>query len=212
MAEDDGLLRISRKDRSVTIAAAARWVLTREALDAFLARLDPDRERAGALYEEIRLTLVAYFRINGCTDVEGLADETLDRAARRSTEIDVVDVRQFVRGVARNLICEVRRAPRPIALRDVASVSRADPEELEDTEAAESRLRCLERCVKRCSPDMRALVLEYYQHDKGEKIANKKRMAERLGISAGTLRVRAFRARRELESCLCRCLRSKTRG
>jgi DNA-directed RNA polymerase specialized sigma24 family protein len=194
----------------MNVTAAARWVLTREAFDGFLARLDPDRERAGALYEEIRLTLATYFRVNGCSDVEALADETLDRAARRLTEIDVVDVRQFVRGVARNVICEVRRAPRSVTLHDVADLRQAAPKDFVEPEARELRLRCLETCVKRCSPEMRALALEYYQHDKAEKIANKRRMAERFGISLGALRVRALRARRELECCLRRCLQAET--
>src|SRR5262245_46242397 len=136
----------------MNITAAARWVLTREALDALLARLDPDRERAGVLYEEIRQTLVTYFRVNGCNDVEALADETLDRAARRVTETDVVDVRQFVRGVARNVMCEVRRGPRAVPLQDVADPRHAAPTDVADTAARERLLRCLETCVKRCSP------------------------------------------------------------
>jgi DNA-directed RNA polymerase specialized sigma24 family protein len=194
----------------MNITAAARWVLTRDAFDAFLARLDPDRERAGVLYEELRLTLVTYFRVNGCNDVEELADDTLDRVARRLGEIDVVDVRHFVRGVARNVMSEMRRAPRAVPLQDVADPAQAAPVDGEDKKAHERRLRCLENCVKRCSPEMRALALEYYQHDKAAKIANKRQMAERYGISTGALRVRAFRARRELECCLRRCLQAET--
>jgi DNA-directed RNA polymerase specialized sigma24 family protein len=184
-------------------ARRVRWELTSEAFDGFLARLDADRERAGAAYQDIRRALVIFFRFNGCTDVDGLADEALDRAVRRSTEIDVVDVHQFVRGIARHMVAEVKRAPRPIPLEDLPEIEQI-PSSGAAADLHEQQLRCLDVCAKGFAPEMRALVLDYY--DATDVAANRKRIAQRFGISTQALRVRAFRARRELESCLRRCL------
>jgi hypothetical protein len=52
----------------------------------------------------------------------------------------------------------------------------------------------------------RDLALEFYKQEKAEKIENKKRMAEAMGITIGTLRVRAYRVRKRLEDCITNCL------
>ena len=52
-----------------------------------LAWLDSDRERAGQKYEEIRCGLIKIFVCQGCTDPEGLADETINRVIRKIPEI-----------------------------------------------------------------------------------------------------------------------------
>jgi len=44
------------------ISLKKQWVLTKESLDVFLARLDPDEDRAGQKYEVIRLKLVKNFQ------------------------------------------------------------------------------------------------------------------------------------------------------
>ena len=81
-----------------------QWSLTQKALDAFLARLDSDRNKAGLAYEQIRRKLVTFFRVNGSWDeAEQLADTTLDRVIRRSEEVKVRELPGFIRGVARRV-------------------------------------------------------------------------------------------------------------
>jgi hypothetical protein len=63
------------------------WVLSQEAFDSCLAWLDPDRERAGEKYEEIRRKLISDFVCRECIDPEGLADETIDRVIYDLPEI-----------------------------------------------------------------------------------------------------------------------------
>ena len=60
--------------------------LTRESFDILLAQLDPDRERAGERYETIRRKLIRLFEWRGCAAPEELADETINRVARRMAE------------------------------------------------------------------------------------------------------------------------------
>src|SRR5260370_21814440 len=56
--------------------------LTTASFESLLQRLDPDRERAGGKYENIRRKLIKFFQWNDCFAEEDLADETLDRAPK----------------------------------------------------------------------------------------------------------------------------------
>jgi DNA-directed RNA polymerase specialized sigma24 family protein len=70
----------------------------------------------------------------------------------------------------------------------------------------ESRLDCLRNCLQTLSPDNRELILQYYQGEKGEKIENRKKLIDRLGIPVNTLRMRALRLREKLQSCVEECV------
>jgi DNA-directed RNA polymerase specialized sigma24 family protein len=56
------------------------------------------------------------------------------------------------------------------------------------------------------SPDNRELILQYYNGEKGEKIQNRKKLLDRLGIPVNTLRMRALRLRERLQGCVEECL------
>ena len=61
--------------------------LRQEDFDRLLDWLDADRERAGLAYEKIRRRLMAILASRGCLCAEELADETIDRVARRVNDI-----------------------------------------------------------------------------------------------------------------------------
>src|SRR5262245_10094206 len=63
------------------------WVLSQESFDALLNWLDPDRERAGHRYEEIRQRLIKIFTGRGCHEPDQLADETINRVTTRLNDI-----------------------------------------------------------------------------------------------------------------------------
>ena len=65
---------------------------------------------------------------------------------------------------------------------------------------------CLRSCLQKLSKDKRELIVAYYARDKQAKIDHRTEMAQRLGISVETLRVKAFRIRVTLEQCLERCI------
>ena len=54
--------------------------------------------------------------------------------------------------------------------------------------------------------DNRDLILEYYQGEKSEKIRNRKKLLERLGVPVNTLRMRALRLRERLQGCVEECV------
>ncbi|HUK90604.1 MAG TPA: hypothetical protein VLZ81_09415, partial [Blastocatellia bacterium] len=65
-----------------------KFVLTQEAFDLLLRWLDPDdRDRAGQRYEEIRQSIIRNFARRGSPVAEELADEVMNRVAKRLPEI-----------------------------------------------------------------------------------------------------------------------------
>jgi len=182
--------------------------VTREELEALLAQLDPDREKAGERYEIIRHKLVRLFEWRGCDSPEDLADVTLDRVAHRLG--DGVELRQssdsfgYFYGVAHLVYKEfLRRYSREQRVRDSGELPQPIymPEEEEPTDR---RLECLRRCLSQVPQDQRDLLLRYHQGE--NNIRNRKALASELGIPLNALRIRVHRIRRKVEDCVHRCL------
>jgi DNA-directed RNA polymerase specialized sigma24 family protein len=98
----------------MTLEPDRRWSLTQPALDRLLHRLDGEPEAAARQYETLRRRLCAFFEVRGLLRSEDLAEETLDRVARRLEEgEDVKQLIAYVYGVARRVFREgVRRQAR----------------------------------------------------------------------------------------------------
>ena len=60
------------------------WDMSPESFEALLGWLDPDRERAGIKYEQIRSGLISFFTGRGHCEAEDLADETINRVISRT--------------------------------------------------------------------------------------------------------------------------------
>ena len=175
------------------------WVLTKESFDALLAWLDANPGAAAMKYEQIRTRLIKVFICRGCFEPEDLADETIDRVARRLHDIEATfagDPMRYFYGVAHKIHLEyLRRKPIP------QSAPPAD-----DTDQAEREYECLERCMQKLSPNNRELVLQYYQEERQAKIDHRKRLAAKYGIAVNALRIRACRIRALLHECVQECV------
>lgn len=184
-----------------------KWTITQEALNRFLAYLDPDPDRAGEKYEQTRHILMTFFRCNGCVHAEDLVDVTLDRVIRRLGEVCIRDFMPFVRGVARNVVSELHKKRHKEVPLDIMPepVEKNLPDE-EQEFLLDRQLECLEECSNRLSEEERELILAYYRYEKTPKIENKREMAEARGITVGALRVRAHRIRSRLQDCVMKCL------
>jgi DNA-directed RNA polymerase specialized sigma24 family protein len=181
--------------------------MTPEELEALLAQLDPDRERAGEIYVTVRRKLVRLFEWRGCAAPEDLADETMNRVARRlaeGIELRSSDPYGYFCGVAHLLYKEsLRRAARE--QRVLAEGGAWAPVAFDDDEPTDRRLDCLRRCLARLEPDQRDLVLRYHQGatSQGEtNIRNRQTLARQVGLPMNALRIRVHRIRRKLESCV----------
>jgi len=167
--------------------------------DRLLNWLDADRERAGLLYERIRWRLVTILASRGCTLADELADETIDRVARRVADIEQIyagDKAIYFLGVMNNVHHEYLR--RPVAPRLVDTS--------ENVETREQIHGCLDNCLDRLAPYSRQLIERYYSADKKAKIDLRRVIARELGIKPATLRLRALRIREKLQTCIEKCM------
>lgn len=185
-----------------------------QSFDEILAWLHPDREVAGEIYVQLRHDLAKIFTWNHCSDPEGLTDETFDRVARKVHDLRetfVGDPKLFFYGVARNLIKENSKQVKTHVSLESAEVPAVESTEVAD-ETATMREECLQSCLQKLNQEKRELILNYYAKDKQSKIDHRMEMAQQLGTSVETLRVRVYRIRNTLEQCIERCLDRKTRG
>ncbi|MFZ0748785.1 MAG: hypothetical protein WAM70_05450 [Pyrinomonadaceae bacterium] len=169
-------------------------------LDRLLVWLDSDRARAGERYEQIRWRLITIFAARNCTVPEELADETIDRVARRVSDIEASytgDKALYFFGVANNVHHEYLKTPAP-------PESAVPIDESEDDREQEHR--CLDQCLGKLPSDSREMLLRYYSQQKQAKIELHKTMAGEMGITINTLRLRVLRLKEKLQPCIRRCL------
>lgn len=183
-----------------------KWTLTREAFEALLSWLDVDRERAGERYVVIRTRLIKGFERHGCRDPETLADDTINRVAKKLPEIRATyegDPARYFFGVAHHVHMEYLRRPATVPLPQ-AELLRAgassSPVPLEDED--EQAYEYLRICMSRLSPEEREMILQYYSGEGQSRIRLRKELSERLGITLANLRLRAQRIRDRLKRCI----------
>jgi len=194
------------------------WVLTKEAFDLLLAKLDQDEERAGEKYEQVRSLLIKFFECRGCHSKEELADEVINRVARKiaeGEEIPLEALSSYFRGVARNVLREYLRNPENSAssIDDLlpsyhpveASSYSIQPEG--GSSSLEQRLACLETCLAKLPPDTREMMISYYMAEHSARIEGRRHLAEVFDIPINNLRTRVHRVRKELEKCMRSCIR-----
>ena len=176
--------------------------LTQELFEQLLDWLDQDRDHAGQKYEEIRRRLIKIFVCRGCIVPEDLADQTINRVATKLPEIIggyVGNPALYFYGVANKIFLEyLRKMPAPPPLVPC-------PEE----EESDQRHGCLERCVEQLSAENRHLILIYYGDEGRRKIDARRGLADKLGIGANALWIRAHRIREALRKCMGECLQRR---
>lgn len=181
---------------------------TDKSFNELLAWLHPEPETAALTYEKIRADLIRIFRWRGCSDPEGMADETIIRVTRKVGEMAAAYVGSpatYFYGVAKNLLHEYDRK------RDINLLPQAEEFILpalltEDDDSSERVYECFEVCLKRLEARERKLVIRYYDGQGKAKIDGRKRLADKLGIDLNALRVRTRRIRAKLRECIEKCL------
>lgn len=174
-------------------------VLEQSDFDQLLAWLDPEPEPAGLIYEKIRWRLVAILASRGCPVPEELADETMDRVARR-----VVDIRETYTGDKAIYFLGVMNNVHHEYLKQPAIPRLPGPDD--DVAQKERTHVCLDRCLEKLTPNSRKIIEQYYAENKRARIDLRKRIAAEFGLRVGTLRLRALRIREKLQTCIQQCL------
>ncbi len=182
------------------------WVATPANFTSLVDWLDAGSPSGGESYVEMHRRLASSFARKGCRTADDLADDTLTRVARRLEEegaITGVAPAQYCYIVARFVFLEHLRSPQQ---GDVALAREVrDPAERLDDDDRERQLNCLDECLKDLAPDDRELILEYYAGGRADRIANRRELAVKYGLSANALGIRACRVRERLRGCVARC-------
>lgn len=174
--------------------------------DALLGLFSANREEAGERYEQIRSGLVRFFGFKGCTDPTGLADETINRVARKLHTFDSSKNTQpvsFFYGFASNILLEYRRKifRESELVENRIGVPTASAEE--DTDDAGRK--CLYKCLEELPLAEKELVIEYYSCDRQERIELRQKMCGRFQCTAAALYTRVFRIKSTLKDCIVAC-------
>lgn len=165
--------------------------------------LDSDSQNEpGESYELVRLKLIRYFEWQRCVDSEEMADETIDRVARKIEQGEQIDnLMGYFYGVARLVNKEYERAQEK-RRRTFARLPTSSEDVANGKESAELRLACSKKCLKDLSEADRALIVAYCKPDGRSKMERRQDLAEQLGITIETLRLKAFRIRKKLHKCV----------
>jgi DNA-directed RNA polymerase specialized sigma24 family protein len=190
------------------------WALNPVAFGGLLAWLDSGSDSGGQSYLEMRRRLAFYFDRKNCSSPDELADETLNRVARRlqeEGEITVTPPARYCYIVAKFVFMEYLRQSERLQVTldqstEALQLSAVPPASAQPAdEAREKLLECLELCVETLEPENRELIDRYYKGEQREKIDNRRDLARRLGLTTNALSIRACRIRARLEACVSNC-------
>jgi RNA polymerase sigma factor (sigma-70 family) len=179
--------------------------------ELLLARLDPDRERAGEKYQLLHMRLARVFEWRHCLEPEACADDALSRVARKLEEgTEIGNIWSYVMGVARRIALERYGDRRMEPIDDLETkggkpaINDPEPIIIEKIDQ-ERRKACVRKCLDRLAPESRDLVLSYYE-DKSDRVC----LADELGITGQTLRKRVERLCKKLRPWVTECLHPTT--
>jgi DNA-directed RNA polymerase specialized sigma24 family protein len=139
-----------------------------------LSWLDEGIDSGGAKYLEMRRRLVVYFDRKNCACPDELADEALNRVARRLEEpggISDTPPARYCYIVARFVFLEYQRRPgsRQVSLDMSPEIGGSDCD-IDDAGGFNSRLDCLDRCLEKLKSEDQEVILEYYRGEQRAKI------------------------------------------
>jgi DNA-directed RNA polymerase specialized sigma24 family protein len=181
---------------------------TQDDLKRLLKRLDRDPEIAWESYLTVWQKLVKFFQHHNYAPAGDHAHEVLSRIARRDDLGDIRNVGAFAYGVARKMISEKPNRETSLEGLPEATVSNwtSGPIDPTDNIDRQRKLRCIQHCLERLPENERNLFLSFELADSETRVHDRSKLAAGAGVSAGALRVRAFRIRRDLERCAGKCL------
>jgi hypothetical protein len=180
----------------------------------FLDWLDEGSNSDGQRYLEVRHRLEHYFDRKNCVEPGELADETLNRVAKKleaSGELTDVGPLQYCYVHAKYVFLETlsaqKRAPfhRPLNGSNPTNASGQVGTSLQTDSTSESKTKiaaCLDDGLKNLSSADRDLFVDYYRGKQPDKAERRAALATRLGVTANALSIRACRVRQKLETCI----------
>jgi len=175
-------------------------VVTADSFEKLLARLAPERERAGEAYENLRRRLTRYFDLKGLGLPDYAADETLDRLAQKiAAGEDVRDFLHYAFGIAHWVFLERVRAEE----RERRANTNLTQMQQASLQVTTPYLESLEECLNKLAKEDRELLEAYYSEtDCVDLVQQRIALAETRRLTLNSLRLRVYRLRQVLERCI----------
>lgn len=172
--------------------------------------LDAGADSGGERYVEMRRRLSAYFDRKNCLTPDDLADETLNRIARRLEEegsLEAGPPARYCYIVAKFVFLEYTREAKRVETAHPpgdswTTESRGGKSAVDDEDDRQRRLSHLDGCLEQLPPSDRELIVEYYGPGDNRTAARRRALAARLGLTPNALAIRACRIRATLERCV----------
>jgi len=164
----------------------------------------PDTVISANRYLEAHERLARWFYFKGCNRPEDLADEVVDRVAKKLPP-PCPDHIALLLGYARMVLLEYRRERIHF---DEDCDPGEEPSRIQETALMEVRARCLDDCLGRLGNVDKHLLLEYHQYEPGGKIKHRQAMAEVRHTTLNALRLKVSRLKDVIEECVKRCCQS----
>jgi len=147
--------------------------------------------------------MVKFFQWRGCEDSAALADETIARFLEQhasGTEVDPDKLYSYLYAIALHVFYEfLRKKNKADRIRDRIKELWRPPALVSD-----QRRECQKHCLERLEREKEDLLRRYYlTNEEPEDIA------EGMGITVGTLRLRIHRIKQELRTCCEGCLKTR---
>jgi len=183
--------------------------LTAATFDFLLTKLAPDSTQAGMRYEKLRARLIVFFLRRMQPAPEDLADETINRLARRLFEgEEVASIEAYALGIARYVLKEQTvLAAREATSGNILLDNVSDPKHTIGDEAFDRNreLDAMEQCLSLLAEEDAELLTSYYLVEGKGKIGKRRLVAETLGVTSAALRSKVF----WICDALRRCIRTR---
>jgi hypothetical protein len=173
--------------------------LTPGSFKRLLDTLDPDPRRAGMRYEILRGRLILFFLRRMLGSPEDLADQVMDRLARRMHEgEEILSIEGYALGIARFVVREQDAVHLPEGshrssfLENTLASNATKGDEAFEREQKDRQLDAMERSLGRLPEAEIELLTSYYLVEQREKIATRKRIALKLGVTQAALRKKIY--------------------
>lgn len=161
-----------------------------------------DREIAGEKYEEIRNGLIRFFYFKGCAEAEELADETINRVAKK---LQVLDLSNNVKpinlfyGFASKIYLEYFNRIKKSEIEFNPDLHSLPPS------SENTRQKCLEHCLTKLPDNGGDLIVEYFTFEKAKKTEHRRQLAEKLQMEMGAFHTKIHRLKTILRQCIEKC-------
>ena len=178
--------------------------------EQFLDLLATDRRQAAEKYIALRTRLEKFFEWRDCENVEELTDIVFDRVTKKITQGEKIEnAEAYCVSVAKFVLLENRREELRKSELDENSneitVRTSSEDSTEEDELRDRQMKCLEGCLTKFPSEQRKLLTDYFDTNEETLIPTRKRLAEVLGITLNTLRIRVCRLKLKLEKCTKEC-------